>query len=878
MKKLFYIFIIINFVVWGYPYKNLKEMKKGNVRIIYTEELKKEAEEVLSFVDYQNENIKYIGEEKIDIPIILHPFSLISNAFVTQGPFRSEFYLTPPSDIYSLGNTTWIQDLSIHEYRHVLQMTEGREGINKLIYILGGELTTGLSNVLAIPRWYWEGDAVSQETALTLGGRGRLNYFLKDYRFILDEGINYSYEKAKNGSYKDYVPNHYKLGYLLTSYASEVYSPYKVSESFSEGIQYKYLLPFSDSLEKNIGLSSKELYQNAREYYKGLYSSIDGEVYDNEGVEVEVPSSFGRVFNYENNLFTYMSSYEKSGRFQELYTGKVLKKKSISLTEDYSYNRGYLLWDSYEADKLWYLKDYSNITIYNIKEDKIKVISKKGTYFTPSLGNTSDYIVSNKINMGKSSIVILDFEGNEVFNYEKEGNYYDNPIFSGEDKKIYSIKRDKEGKISLVSISIKDKKEETILPRGNYIIEDLILEGNSLYFSAQFDLVDNIYTLNLDDNKVYKLTNSKYGAYKPSVIDNRLYFSEYSNGSYLVKSSEINKEEFVIKELDKLDIYNLSYFDTLGGEIVSKVEVKNYEETDYKYLKNMINPHSWAYGYDGENLNLMLMAANELTDFFLNYTYLGNFKDDNESILGINFLRYWPQVSLYYTWLEENNLKSNEIEGIISFPLDLSKNYRFKYLEPSLSLVKLDDDEVYKLSFAYESTSERAYKNLGSTYNDSFNVSYINNFSNDREKFEMSGHIGTRGIMANDSLKLSFAYAQDKNTKKYSDNFSYTRAYKNLEKKYDTASKLSFDYSLPLLYPDVGDRGVYLKRIRTNFFYDRGLYEIGNESTDLDSTGVEVYVDTSLLSLIDITVGLRYSYRLDDKENIWELVIPLQEF
>ncbi len=878
MKKLFCLFILLNSITFAYPYKNLKEIKSGNVRIIFSEELKEEANVFLSFIKYQNENISYIGKEKIDIPIILHPYSLISNAFVTTMPFRSEIYMTPPLNSYSLGNTPWLQDLSIHEYRHALQKMEGRDGINKIFYIFGGELLVDFYNGIVIPDWYWEGDAVSQETALTLGGRGRLNYFLKDYRYILDNDIEFSYEKAKSGSYKDYIPDHYRLGYLLTSYGSEVHGPYKMNKSFSEGIRYKHILPFSGALKSNIGLSSKKLYKSAKEYYKNLYSSIDGEVYPIEGEKVEVPSTFGRVFNYDNNFYTYKESYEEIGKFEGLYTGDILKKKTISLTDDYSYNRGYLLWDSYEADKLWNLKDYSNITIYNIKEDKLDVITKNGTYFTPSLANTIDFVVVNKINMGKSSLVILNFNGEEIFEYKNGENHYNNPLFSVDDKYIYSIKRNNKGEITIVSINIDTKEEKNLLDEGRYIIEDLYLANNQLYFSAQFDLVDNIYTLKLENNEIFKLTNSKYGAYNPSVINNKLYFTEYENGSYLVKSSEIKEEDFTIKELNQLEIYNFDYFNQLGGEIAPKVQVENFEEEDYSYLKNMINPHSWSYGLDGEKLAFSVMSTNELSDLFLNYTFIGDLEEDNVNILGVDFERYWPKLSLYYNWIEEEGEESTEIEGTMSFLINMSKNYRFRHLEPSLSMAKAKEDNIYKLSFSYQSSTQKAYKNLGSNYSDSLNISYINNFDNVREKIKMDGHLGTRGIGKNDKIKLSFAYKEDRNKKKYTDNFDYTRGYRKLKKKFDIAKKLSFDYSMPLLYPDFGDNGFFLKRVKATLFYDKGLYEREDENIKLDSTGVEVYFDTTILSLREITIGFRYNYRLDDKKNIWQLVIPLQTF
>ena len=52
------------------------------------------------------------------------------------------------------------------------------------LYYLFGEGGQALANSLSVPNWFWEGDAVYQETLVSDQGRGRLPYFFNGYRAL----------------------------------------------------------------------------------------------------------------------------------------------------------------------------------------------------------------------------------------------------------------------------------------------------------------------------------------------------------------------------------------------------------------------------------------------------------------------------------------------------------------------------------------------------------------------------------------------------------------------------------------------------------------------------------------------------------------------
>src|ERR1700676_4175968 len=192
--------------------------------IIYPPNLDKEAQEVAYLVSALSKpTLPTIGNQQKPIDIVFHNLTIVPNGFVQEAPFRSEFQLTPSQNSFDLGSLPWNQMLAIHEYRHVQQYNNFCVGLSKVFYILFGQEGLALANSLSVPNWFFEGDAVYQETLVSRQGRGRLPLFLIGYDALWISNKNYSWMKLRNGSYRDYTPDHYPLGYMMVSYGREVY-------------------------------------------------------------------------------------------------------------------------------------------------------------------------------------------------------------------------------------------------------------------------------------------------------------------------------------------------------------------------------------------------------------------------------------------------------------------------------------------------------------------------------------------------------------------------------------------------------------------------------------------------------------------------------
>ena len=156
------------------------QKKSKNFTVYFPKELDSIANYTISFLDNNINDIKIHPKDKIRrSKIILHNQNSIPNAFVTSSPRRSEFYVNAkPESPHFLHNNNWIDLLSIHEYRHLVQREVGHNNFfNKLVFYLFGE---GLSSMLirsSAPNWYWEGDAVYAETE-------KSNYVEEEYLIL----------------------------------------------------------------------------------------------------------------------------------------------------------------------------------------------------------------------------------------------------------------------------------------------------------------------------------------------------------------------------------------------------------------------------------------------------------------------------------------------------------------------------------------------------------------------------------------------------------------------------------------------------------------------------------------------------------------------
>ena len=160
------------------PSTKWQQINTDTARIIFEKAVDSQAQNVAAIIHKANLlNPNPLGNKVRPINIVLHKNTTVANGYVALGPFRSEYYLIPGSNIFEFGSTPWQQTLAVHEYRHVHQYANFNKGLSKIASVLFGQEGQAFMNGVAIPDWFFEGDAVHSETIQTLQGRGRAPLF-----------------------------------------------------------------------------------------------------------------------------------------------------------------------------------------------------------------------------------------------------------------------------------------------------------------------------------------------------------------------------------------------------------------------------------------------------------------------------------------------------------------------------------------------------------------------------------------------------------------------------------------------------------------------------------------------------------------------------
>ena len=160
-----------------------------------------------------------------------------------------------------MGTYNWLDLLAVHEYRHIVQNDKALQGYGRVLYTALGNAGLFLP-LLTVPDWFAEGDAVSNETLLSSSGRGRIPNFDLGMRANLLAGKRFSYPKAVGGSYRDNVPNHYVLGYFLTTYLKRTYGPDVWSRVLTRNYRrFPWPFAFSASIKDETQLRTDDLYR-----------------------------------------------------------------------------------------------------------------------------------------------------------------------------------------------------------------------------------------------------------------------------------------------------------------------------------------------------------------------------------------------------------------------------------------------------------------------------------------------------------------------------------------------------------------------------------------------------------------------------------------
>lgn len=922
-QKFTFFIILLNFVLVSFSLQaqyfvngqdpasmRWQQIKNGQFKIIFPENYDRVAQYYTNLLQLASPFVSQPYNPKLrSISILLHNQTTTSNAMVPIAPQRMEFFEMPDQKTYP---QIWQQQLVLHEYRHVAQENKMRQGLTKGLYYITGE--SGLAFVFGafVPFWFIEGDAVISETMFSNSGRGRSPDFLYPLKAqVLDKKI-YKYDKAVFGSYKNFVPDHYQLGYQLVAHANLNYGIEMWDKTLNlVARRFYYLMPFSVGMKKGTGTGKFSYYKKTMNLLAEKWKAEDGKSKHDSVEIISLPQKFYTDYLFPNSLnggsiivqktgLNDISSFvlvDKNGIEKKLFTPGYDFEESLSVADSL------ICWNEKAFDPRWEMRNYSVIKIHDLKTGKTRQISSKSRYFAPALSPDGSKVVTVFVSeKSEYFLYILDANSGEILNkiHTPDNLFFMTPHWSEDGKNIVSIVLGDKGK-SLIKLNAEKLDYVYLLPFSFTEIKWPVMQGKWVVLTGAYEGKDNLYAIDTETGWMKKVLETRFGATNVSFAPNgqKLNFSYYTADGYRLAQTDWKPDEF-----ESFD-YTKKHFTFLADKLVSPgnfnlnesyVPDSVYVKKKYSKAANLFYIHSWApLSVDVDNYTanpgLTLLSQNMLSTTIASASYLYDINESTSTVkFAMEYTGWYPVVSLAVEYggrrvfhendgqTDEINWKETNLTLDFSLPLNFTSSKYIKGIRPAVGVsqkfLRMEPGSKYEFTegrftvpvyqlYAYN-LLKKSLKDIYPKWGQAINLVYRHSVFSDSVNHQtaLSGILFFPGLIRHQGIRVYGGYQNSvEDSYSFSNLVSFPRGYTNLN--YPEYFSIKNDYAFPIAYPDWDVPGLmYLKRIFAHGFYDYMKGYNDGSWQKLSSAGAELYTDWHFLStILQVTLGARATYR-----------------
>ena len=882
-----------------------EKIETENFSIIYPADYYKEANKVaLQFIAASSSVASGLNAQPRKTPLILHTRNAVSNAYAIWAPRRIEILTTPPQDMYA---QPWVQQLALHEYRHIVQLSSLNQGITKALGYLFGQQAVVVSTGLFVPSWFLEGDAVATETSLSYSGRGRVPSFSMPLRAQLNEKGAYSYPKASLGSYRDYVPDVYNLGYHVVATSRMKYGPDLWKEAMNSVARKPWTItPFNRGLKEISGLNKKGLYKESMATLANLWESKPG----NKTQPILLSKQPSSYTNYlsphkvnDSTIIALKTSLVKIPQIVSIDREgkeKVLHTPGYVMDELVSFSGGVIAWTEYRPHIRWETASYTDIILFDPESGKKQRLSFKGRFYAPVVCPDGNRVATIQYKDSGEYFLTVIKDGTLLNLPIPEGIHAATPSWSPDGKTLVFIATGMQGK-AIAKISIETGITEYLTIFSFSEISNPVFSGQSIFYTGTSGQTSQIFSLNPENGQKLEFTNAIFGADNVSVSGDSLIYNDYSADGYRIAFVQLSKNTGVpITE----NMNNWPLADALSAQEPAFRFKEAHPDTTfsrgpYKKAAHLFGLHSWAplfVDIGGETVRpgVSAMSQNLLSTLFITAGYDYNVQEKAGLFKADVAWKGWYPVIKGTVSQGKRASTTNSIEGHsperftwseTNLDLGISQNLNFSRGAYNSGLLGDVSYNFSKISHDLSTPEDFINGNLAGMSYRIFSYMYRRQATRDLAprlgyNFEvlfkhtpfgqlkagniygLQAQVFLPGFFINHSLLLYAGY-QESNPEKYrfSNIIGTSRGY-SIVINGNKLLSLKFAYRLPLIYPDFHLGGLlYVKRIRANAFYD--VTSVSNPETNLhfNSIGLDLVSDIHLLGLsIPISAGIRTVY------------------
>lgn len=708
-----------------------KQMKGDKYRVVYPDTARHIASRMVYYLDNIKEDIDYgYRFPQMSIPFVVHPSNFRSNGLVMWMPRRLEFLSTPSTESYA---TPWTKQLIAHEYRHAVQYNNLNRGVIKaLSYILGQQSST--IGLLVMPLWMMEGDSVMAETEMTTFGRGLQPSFTLTYRAHGNIAAEYrNIDKWFSGSFKDYIPNHYQLGYLMSRHGYNRFGKVMGDDVAELTTRRPYMIVSTSWILKSLyGLTQPNLFYDT--FYK-LYkhweplSQVEESTRPLPIKERKSHTIYSHpMMTDDGTLIMLKEDLDKPSAFVAIdtltgkerhlaYTGVVSTRPALSAS-------GRIWWTEYRQSTLFAEKVASQLCYMDL-DRRVPLHKRKirnALYPTPTSAEDISWVEYTPD--GRYTIVANDIPATEPRVALSYGSEVHGMAWDDKSQRLYVIITDDDG------MHIARVDGDTLHPvtRPSYsTISDLRAKDGVLYYGSIASGRDELHAYDIAREREYRLSTSRYGSFQPTPVGNgRVIATSYDRQGYkpVVQDLKDSTRTYYAKVPQQILLPNskpwgVVNLDTVRYNEAAGEEVKErHPARRFSRVAHALNIHSWApasydpYAISEEssiafNVGATIMSQNILstTEGFLTWGW-----NYNEGSVYKGTLRYYGlganiwfsgtyggqqriyDVAIYNT--ETGKLEFPEkpkydryfsVNGGVSVPLLLQHGYHTRQLTTAMS-------------------------------------------------------------------------------------------------------------------------------------------------------------------------------------------------
>ncbi len=903
------------------------QINTDTARIIFQPEQQAQAQRIASVIHQINRTTgNTIGEAQKKINMVLQPQTVIPNAYVRMAPFRSELFMTPGADNFTSGSIPWADNLSIHEYRHVQQFTNFNRGFTRAFSFLLGEEGQLLANGITVPDYFFEGDAVFQETLVSHQGRGRMPFFFNEHKAIWQVNKKFSWMRWRNGSLRSLSPDHYQTGYILVAYGYQKYGAAFWKKVTGDAVRFKGLFyPLPQAIKAHTGISYQQFREDAFRYFREKSFPEKNTFYNN--LNYITPIERGNVVNYyhpqfedNNKIIVLKESNRDVPAFYRLQNGhqQRIRVKDIGIDNYFSYRNGRIVYAAYNIDARWTWNEYSEIRLLDAATGEQKKLTTKTRYFSPDISEDGSRVLVVQTNTdGSSELRIISAGNGEVISRIANPNHYffTQPKFISANE-VISAARHPDGRMALVKVDLQTGNTEAVTPFTHQVMGYPLEKNGTVYFSMTHQYADKIFALRLSDKNLSLITNNDNGVYQPAVNDNgdMLCSVVCYEGRRVARIplSALQPTPVYEKSISRAnDIYTVEALKQPGAALLDSVSAVTYPVKKYRKAFQLFHFHSARpviatpeYGYSIFSTNMLNTLTSTLT-----YTY-----NENERSHKGEWLTTWGGwLPVLYmgadgTFNRNFTLNNNSRVNFNSATLKAGAYLPFRFgggrTAQSLSfgggfnaeqlyytgigknIFSNKSFNYYNLFLNFASSAQQAKQHIFPRWAQNLTISYRDAITRtNSHKLVATGNLYFPGLFKNHNLVINLAYQKrDTLGDIFSNTFPFSRGYEALRTR--RMYKWGVNYHFPVCYPDWGASNIaFVQRIRANAFFDytRAKARLNGILQEIPArtAGVELYLDGKIWNALPVSIGVRYNRLLDKDllnrgvQNVWQIVLPI---